>query len=130
MIGICLGLNYLIDKKIRTGNINYILSELDDRIYPKASFELLKNNSESIEVLQYILQVALYFTIRLKNQELSNNNRFIFESIVIKAINQIESTPNYSIIFSEPSVYSINQYFICNYLFLLSDVYSLVFFQL
>ncbi len=127
--GICLVLNYLINKGIQTGNANYILSELDDRIYQKAWFELLKNNSGSIEALQSILQVALYFSIRLKNKDLSKDNRFTFESIVIKVINQIENAPNPSVIFSEPSMFSINQYFICNYLYLLSNVYALGFFN-
>ena len=129
LIGICLGLNYLVEKGFQTGNINHVLSELDDKIYQTAWFELLKNYSSSTETLKSIFEVALYFSIRLQHTKLDKNNRFLFESIVIKAINYIESTFNYLDKFSEPLTYSLNEYFLVNYFYLLAIVYKLGFYN-
>jgi len=129
LIGVCLGLNYLVENGYQTGNINHVVSELDDKIYQTAWFELLKDFSVSTESMKSIFEVALYFAIRLQNSQLDKNNRFLYESIVIKAINYIESTFNNSDNFIEPLVYSLNEYFISNYFYLLAIVYQLDFYN-
>lgn len=129
LIGICLGLNYLVEKGFQTGNINHILSELDDKIYHVAWFEQMKAYSGSPEALQSSIEIGLYFSLRLQNTSLDNNNRFLFESTVIKAINHIESSYSYSEIFSEPPTYSSSQYLLANYLYLLAIVYQLGFYS-
>ncbi|MBP1617169.1 MAG: Lanthionine synthetase C-like protein [Bacteroidetes bacterium] len=129
LIGICLGLNYLVEKGFQTGNINYILSELDDKIYHAAWFEHMKGHSNSPESLQSIIEIGLYFSFRLQNSNLGNNNRCLFESTVIKAINNIEGSYSYSEIFSEPPTYSSNQHPLANYLYLLAIAYQLGFYN-
>lgn len=129
LIGICLGLHYLVDNGFKKGNLNYILSELDDKIYKVAWFDLLKNESSSKDLVYYVLQVALYFVIRLENKKLSSANRFVFESIVIKSINRIEMTCNLNDLISEPPLFSLNQYHIVTYLYVLIRVYRLKFYN-
>jgi len=129
LIGISLGLNYLVEKRFQTGDINNILSELDDKIYKTAYFELLNSYSSSTETKNSAFEVALYFCIRLQNSKLDKNNRFLFESIVIKAVNYIENTSNNSDIFFEPLGYSLNEYFPANYLYLLTLMHKLGFYN-
>lgn len=51
----------------------------------------MNNNSpRSIESLNAIIEIALYFCIRLKNEKLDKNNRFLFKAVVIEAINKIQ----------------------------------------
>lgn len=129
LIGVCLGINYLIEKEFQTGNINNVLSELDDKIYKTAWFELMNNYSNSTETMKSVFEVALYFSIRLQNSKLDRNNRFLFESIVIKAVNYIENTLNNSDIFFEPLGYSLNEYFPANYFYLLTLMHKLGFYN-
>jgi hypothetical protein len=131
LIGVCLGLNYLLEKGFKKGNINYILSELDDKIYYATWFHLLdpKPNLSLSNMVQPILEAALYFSIRLQHPQLKQNNRFLFESIVIKAINNIQNSYDYQELFSEPQTYSINQYLLTNYIYVLSLVYKLGFYN-
>ncbi len=124
LIGVCLGLNYLIEKGFQTGNINHVLSELDDKIYQTAWFDLMKNYSSSLDSLKSVFEVALYFSLRLQNLKLNTDNRFLYEAIVIKAINYLDNTLSYHENFFEPLTYSLNEYFLSNYFFLLSIVYK------
>lgn len=129
LIGVGLGLNYLIDNGFQRGNVNHILPELDDKVYKTAWFDLLNGVSGSTETLKSIFEVALYFTIRLQNNKLNGSSRFLYEAIVIKAINYIETNAYYSDRYVEPLFYSLNEYFISNYLFLLGKVYRLGFYN-
>ncbi len=129
LIGVCLGLNYLLEKGFKKGNINYILSELDDKIYNATWFQLLDPNLSLSNMLQPVLEAALYFSIRLQHPGLRKNNRILFESIVIKAINNIQNLYDYQELFSEPQTYSINQYLLTNYIYVLTLVYKLGFYN-
>lgn len=129
LIGVCLGINYIIENKFQKGNVNHILSELDDKIYQKAWFENLNNNSGHIENLNAIVEIAYYFCTRLKNKNIDKNNRILFESIVIKSINQIENSGYFTDKFLEPLSFTINGYFLTNYFHLLGMVNSLEFYS-
>jgi hypothetical protein len=129
LIGICLGLNYLIDKGFLKGNINNVLSELDDKIY-QATWLILKNNSSSsTETMNNVFEVALYFSIRLQNTKLNKNDRFLFEAIVIKALNYLDSTFSYPEKSFEQLNYSLNKYFLANYIYLIANIYKLGFYN-
>ena len=128
-IGVCLGLNYLVENGFQKGNINHVLPELDDKIFKTAWFELIEDYSNPNEAMKSVFETAFYFSIRLQNTKLNKNNRFLFESIVIKAINFIESTFNYTDKFFEPLSYSLNEYFLANYFYLLTFVYQLGFYN-
>jgi hypothetical protein len=129
LIGVCLGLNYLIENNFQKGNVNNILSDLDDKIFQKAWFEYLNNIPSSLESLNSIIEIALYFSIRLKNKDINKHNRFLFESIVIKSINLIQNNGFHIEKNSEPLSFTLNEYFIVNYLYLLSLVNQLDFYQ-
>ena len=130
LIGVCLGINYLLDKEFLKGNVNYVLADLDDIIY-KSFIALLAtvNENNSNYIFKSFWEYILYFSIRLENRKLNKNLRFIYENIVITGINQIEEMGHLSDKFSEPSSFSINGYFIPNYMFVLSQVYKLDFYN-
>lgn len=124
LAGICYGINYLIEENFVKGNVNSILKELDDRIFRSLNFNSLSNNSIiRIENIKLILGISFYFSMRLNNHNLDENERFIFENIIIKAINKIEST-NEPDKFSEPYFFSLINYFLPIYLIFLSQVYK------
>jgi hypothetical protein len=130
LIGVCLGINYLIEEGFLKGNVNYVLSDLDDKIYQSfIALLAIVNSNNANNIFRNILEYILYFTIRLKNKKLNKNLRYIYENLVIKAINQIEEMGHLLDKFSEPSSFSIYGYFIPNYLLILSKVYDLNFYN-
>ena len=130
LIGVCLGINYLLDKEFLKGNVNNVLADLDDIIY-KNFIALLAtvNEHNSNYIFKSFWEYILYFSIRLENRKLNNNLRYIYENVVITTINQIEEMGHMSDKFSEPTSFSINGYFIPNYMFILSQVYKLDFYN-
>ena len=115
---------YLIENKYIVGNINSILKELDEKIYHTMTFNLTNSHSNSEETMRTIIEVALYCTFRLNDMRLSKEDRFIFESLIIKAINYTDTALYYSDRLNEPYSYSFTDYLLPNYLYLLSLVYN------
>jgi hypothetical protein len=125
LAGICYGINYLIEQHFVKGNVNSILKEVDDKIYSSFCFNILSNNSVmQIENLRTILQLTIYFYNRLQSNNLPANEKYLFENIIIKAINKIENV-TLADKFTEPFVFSIRSYFLPSYLILLSKLYEL-----
>lgn len=124
LAGICYGINYLIEENFVKGNVNTILKELDDRIFKSLNFIHLSNNSNmQIENPRIILGVLYYFSIRLENNKLASSERYSFKSIIIKAINKIEST-SLQDKFTEPYLFTSTNYFLPIYLILLSKIHK------
>lgn len=129
LVGICFGINYLIEKNFVQGNVNSILKELDDRIFRFLNFTYLSNNlNNQIDDLRVMLGVSFYFSKRLESYQLSVNESYIFKNIIIKSINKIENT-NLPDKFTEPHFFSITNYFFPLYLIFLSKIYNQDFFN-
>jgi hypothetical protein len=125
LTGICLGINYLIDEKFLSGDANYVLKDLDDKIFQHFCFNHLSGHISNNESLIAILEISLYFSLRLKNKKLPANERYIFSDILIKAINHIDNHSSFIEKLSEPSMFSINDYSLPCYLYFLAQVYQL-----
>jgi hypothetical protein len=127
LVGICYGINYLIEEKFVSGNANIILEELDDKIFSFLYFNYLENDLyKRMEIIKGVLELSTYFCMRLKNKSLSSNNKYLFKDIVFKSINKIESVDLFEK-YSEPPLFSIANYFFPSYLLLLNEVYELNF---
>ncbi len=129
LAGICYGINYLIDHNFVEGNVNSILSDLDDQIYAKIVTDLLSDKTNvSTGHINRILGIIVYFCKRLENPKLSSNNRYVFENLIIKLINAIEHNINGEK-YIEPYYFSIIAYNLPIYLFVLCRVHQLGFYN-
>ena len=92
LIGICRGITYLIENEFIQGNPNYILKDLEDKIFSKLYFDCLtKETGQVLRDAKVAIHCALYFCERLTDSKLSKINRSLYERIVIKTINHIET---------------------------------------
>ena len=130
LVGLCYGINYLIEKRFVKGNVNFILKEVDDKIYSFFCFNVLSEHTSSalIENLITIVELTMYFCIRLENNNLNANEQYLFKNVIIKAINKIENT-TLTEEFTEPSLFSVKNYFLPIYLTLLCKIYKLNFYN-
>lgn len=132
LLGISLGIDYLVNNNFVIGNINTIIKELDKKIYSH-SYTYLQYIIEKVKDItsknvESILELLIYFITRLENQKLSSNDRFLFENLSIKSINIIENTL-INEKFAEPYGFSMMNYFLPIYLILLNRFYKLNFYN-
>jgi len=129
LVGICYGINYLIEENFVSGNANIILKELDDRIFRSLYFNYLENELyKGIEMVKGVLDLSTYFSMRLKNKNLSSNEQYLFRNIIVKSINKIENVDLFKM-YAEPPLFSITNYFFPSYLLFLSEIYKLNFYN-
>lgn len=125
LAGIGLGIIYLIKSGFIDGDENEILKELDDRVFCDfSSFIVVSGCVDDVADLKFVIGIIFYFLVRLENEKLDCEQRVLFESIVIKAINEIESRPSERR-YIEPSLFSLNKYVLPIYLFVLQRLYRL-----
>lgn len=127
LAGIGYGITYLIENHYVEGDVNLILSDLDEKIYKLMSNTLMVLNKNSVPDINYIrtfLEVAYYYTIRLENKKITKVKKYILENSIIKIINIIENSEVIDM-YEEPSQFSITSYVLLLYLALLEKVYSL-----
>lgn len=133
LAGICLGIDYLIEEKFVKGNVNSILKELDDTIYRNFNFQLLSNDSQSDRKINFvnvfeIVKLSLYLCKRLENEKLPQNEKYLFEKTIIKALTKVESAIN-SDLFVMTSSFSLVRCYLPIFLILLSRLYKLKFYN-
>lgn len=125
LVGVCFGVNYLLDEKFLSGDVNYVLKDLDDKIFQYFCFNQLSGQISNNESLIRIIEISFYFCLRLKNKNLSANERFIYNGLIIKTINHIDNNSSFIEKLSEPSMFLINNYSLPCYLYFLAQVYQL-----
>lgn len=129
LIGICYGIIYLIEQGFIEGKINDILKELDDKIFNRLYFSLLSLQPHLyIEEHLKIISYSIYFCKRIQDPNLKNDEKVVFEQIVIKSINAIDTTQHHFQTY-EHKPFSPLKYFPSYYLMLLSNVYELGFYS-
>ena len=127
LIGICYGINYLLENDFVKGNVNYILKEFDDKIFQKVYFS---KNSFTIDEAILFVQAGLHFCSRLSNKNLAQNEKILFENMVIRLLNTIETNlVGIEKNMAEPFFFSPFVYFPVIYLKLLQKIYSLDFYN-
>jgi len=128
LTGICMAINYLLEKKYIAGNPNYVLKDFDDKIIQSLLFNpIFDIKNTNLSTINALLGNLVYLTIRLQNTKLSKDERHIIQGVIIENINKIES---YEIEkFTEPTFFSVTEYFTPLYLQLLKQIYQLHFYD-
>jgi hypothetical protein len=83
--GIGLGVDFLLRNNYLKGNVNNILTDMDDVIFRKLSFS---RQYESLGALT-LIEVLYYFSVRLSCQKEESEEAHLFREIIIKTINNI-----------------------------------------
>ena len=127
--GICLAINYLLDKGYVKGNPNYVLKNLDDKIIQSLLFDKSFDNGKKTDLVMsnLLLGSLVYLAIRLQNTRLNHDEKQIMQNVIIENVNKIESLE--IDIFAEPAFFSVTEYFMPRYLQLLQQIYQLNFYN-
>lgn len=123
LAGIGLGVNYLIDKGFRKGDINTILQDIDNVIYRQLSYE---NHIESYD-LEDLIHLLFYLLVRLKKQKKKTESECLFKDLIIETLNYIYGKIDVDF-FIEPPHYDIG-YLFPQFLYILSEIYSMDFYN-
>jgi len=130
LVGISYGIDYLIKEKYVPKDANKIMQIIDGKILriananPEFQSDIIAEN----ETVKPCINVSMYFCKRLKNNNLHSNERFLMENYIVETINRIECVV-LDKIFEEPYMFTLTNYFLPSYLFLLSSAYELKFFN-
>jgi len=128
LLGICWGILHLIENGFVKGNPNYILKDLDDKIFSSIYYSLMNGKTDlKIEDLIIIVHCSLYFCKRLTDKRLSANERLLFKQLIIRSINTIEAAVEVEKM-AEPFPFSPLTYFPFIYFLLVDQVYQLDFY--
>ncbi len=123
LVGIGLGVDYLIKNGYVKGNSNTVLSDLDDEIFKQLTATEFPAYMDSLN----LIQLLYYLCIRLKSQKQGSDAEFLYRELIILAVNKLYEKVDDSL-FEEPFCYSSN-YKLPQLLYVLGIVYSLGFYN-
>jgi hypothetical protein len=125
LTGLCFGVLYLIENRFIAGNPNLVLKDLDDRI-----FSLLNMGNFQIETnsLRQMILCGIYLCKRLENNKLSNNERFLFQKIIVEIINSVENYKDTDKT-GEPYPFAPFEYYLYLYFRLIHMIFKLNFYN-
>jgi len=119
-----MGIDYLIKQKHIKGNINSILGDLDSLIFRKLAFEGILCSYQVIGIIP-----TLYFIYtRIQQQKKGSDATFMLEEISIKLFNDLYRSLD-SKFYNEPLLFNIIDYKLPQFLFTVSKIYSLQFYN-
>lgn len=123
--GICSGIIYLIENEFIGGNPNYVLKEFDEKIFHDFHSKVLMNTPANIKS---IIRILTYFSKRLSSNNISADERFIFENYMIRGVNLLDSMPHNEKLIEE-CFFSFWGYFLPVYLDFLYHLHQLDFYN-
>jgi len=127
LTGICMGINYLLEKGYTKGNPNHVLKNFDDKIMKTLLFNLIYEKNMTLPAIHILTGKLIYLAVRLQNIKLSKDERWIMQNLIIENINKIESCEIEK--FTEPVFFSLADYFTPLYLRLLQQISQLHFYD-
>ncbi len=116
MLGISLGISFLIRNNYVQGNENAVLKDIDDEIFKWITFNYINGDTS-------VLIQALYYIYVRKLSTLSNESDFFFNELAIHIINELHSKME-SILAEEAVRFSLDTK-LPLFLFALSKIYQL-----
>ena len=119
-----MGIDYLIKKKYIEGNINSILGDIDTLIFKKLVFE----NSPITYRMNGSIPILYFICTRIEQQNGTSDARFMSEELCIKLFNDLYRSLD-SRFYDEPILFDILNYKLPKFLFLVSKMYSLQFYN-
>lgn len=120
LAGIAVGISHLIKEKFLTGDINTVLDDIDDTIFNIIAFE--ENNFSNMFIQEKIY--LLYYLYIRHDEQNTKDGKYIFSELIINIIESIyqQITPAF---FDEPVSFSIYEYHLPAFLFIISKIMSL-----
>jgi hypothetical protein len=123
LAGIGLGIDYLIENKFVSGNINTVLREVDDKL-----FKISTSLSELEKMgLMDIIQLLCFFYVRLLKLQDNGEHERLIKEVIISLINRLNYTAH-EVLFEEPLYFSAD-YLLPQYMYVLGKVGSLNFYN-
>jgi len=119
-----MGIDYLIKQKYMGGNINAILSDIDGRIFKKMIFDKLSVTYQPHEII-FVLH---FICIRIEEQSKGSDERFIMEELGIRLLNDLYRSLDPSF-YDESMIFNIQKYKLPQFLYVVSKMYSLQFYN-
>lgn len=123
MAGIGLALRYLLRASYIKGTPNTILKDLDDQIFRHLSYS---KYLDSIHVLS-LLQILFYMCLRTNDQVKGSESEYLYQELIIETTNYIYHKADMP--FFEGSLHFGVTYMLPQYLFLLSNIYKMNFYN-
>ena len=123
LVWVGLSLNFFIEQKYAEGNIDVILGDIDSLIFQKTLNPKSTSISESTQ-----MQIIIYLAKRLKRQKEGSNSEFLFQELIIKALNDLYIGSVKNDFYKNPMDYNI-EYKVPLLLYTLSEIYKLGFYN-
>ena len=119
-----MGINYLIKQKYVEGNINSILGNIDKMIFKIVVFE----KKPITYRINGIIPVLYFVCMRIEEQKQGSDERFMLEELGIKLFNSLYQSldPGF---YDEPILFNILNYKLPQFLYVVSKMYSLQFYN-
>jgi len=119
-----MGINYLIKQKYVEGNINSILGNIDKLIFKIVVFE----KKPITYRINGIIPILYFVCMRIEEQRQGSDERFMLEELGIKLFNSLYQSldPGF---YDEPILFNILNYKLPQFLYVVSKMYSLQFYN-
>lgn len=104
LCGVALGLDYIVKKQFVNGDINDLLNGIDDLLFKKLVFGNMESRYSPSQLIHF-----LYYIYKRLEIQTNDNERFPFEGLIIKLVNQLADLIDASF-FEESYTFSIYQY--------------------
>jgi len=124
LVQIGMGIDYLVRQNYVKGNINAILTDIDNLIFKKLAFEKVSVTYQTTG----IIPILYYICIRIKQQNKGSDARFISEELCIKLFNDLYLSLD-SGFYEEPFLFNILDYRLPQFLYVVNKMYSLQFYN-
>lgn len=122
LAGIAIGISHLIEEKFIEGDINEILEEVDNVIFKKLAFLIYKDTRKHIPKVD-LIHLLYYLYMRYKEQ-VSADNQFVFQELIIKTIEMFKEDLNADF-FNEYFSFSLRDFHLPFFLYIISKIYDL-----
>ena len=123
LAGIGLGIDYLIKNNYVKGNVNIILSDVDDIIFKNLSYSKYYEKIDSLS----LTHILYYLSIRLENQIQDSKTEYLYKELVIDTVNNLYERLS-SNFYEEPLAYNTD-YLLPQLLFVLGKLYHFDFYN-
>jgi len=124
LAGIGLTIRYLIKTSYVKGNPNSIVSDLDDAIYKRLSYTTSLDHIQPLSAIQ----ILYYLCLVTEDQKKGSESEWLYRELIISTVNQIYQKAD-ALFFEEPLPYSATAYLLPQFLFVLSKIYQLNFYN-
>lgn len=126
LIGILMGVNYLIEEKYIDGNVKTIFSDVNDKLFQYAYFRGIDPIKEDDSNYLHLIWVCIYFCKSIQSNTLSKENVEIAKRLVIEAINSLEKAIRDNSVLLKPiACFRPFSYLLPHLLYFIKEMYAI-----